>query len=218
MRLVSELQLGRHPVHTLERDVAARPWPEVATAHARMINSSQPEGCIAVSGHSLGGVLAVESAMTLEFEFDREAICILFDAPHPVQFKSEWNDIRTPGSSAATSRGPEIQQNDIRRPQQLQDSTGLAYMEVALASFHYDTGVAGWSSMSRDEKYSLFEAVTFQALGRRIDAKLMDEEISAGPYANQWNSGIIHSRNSGQMDMSSWQLVCGHPESSALCG
>ena len=29
MRLVSELQLGRHPVHTLERDVAARPWPEV---------------------------------------------------------------------------------------------------------------------------------------------------------------------------------------------
>ena len=90
-------------------------------------------------------------------------------------------------------------------------------MEVALASFHYDTGVAGWSSMSRDEKYSLFEAVTFQALGRRIDAKLMDEEISAGPYANQWNSGIIHSRNSGQMDMSSWQLVCGHPESSALC-
>ena len=217
MRLVSELQLGRHPVHTLERDVAARPWPEVATAHARMINSSQPEGCIAVGGHSLGGVLAVESAMTLEFEFDREAICILFDAPHPVQFKSEWNDIRTPGSSAATSRGPEIQQNDIRRPQQLQDSTGLAYMEVALASFHYDTGVAGWSSMSRDEKYSLFEAVTFQALGRRIDAKLMDEEISAGPYANQWNSGIIHSRNSGQMDMSSWQLVCGHPESSALC-
>ena len=49
-------------MHTLERDVAARPWPEVATAHARMINSSQPEGCIAVGGHSLG-VLAVESAI-----------------------------------------------------------------------------------------------------------------------------------------------------------
>jgi acyl carrier protein len=213
MRLLSELQLGRHPVRTLERDVAARPWPEVAAAHARMIHASQPEDCITVGGHSLGGVLAVESAMTLELVFQRDVMCFLFDAPHPVQFKSEWNDIHTPCSVAATDRMPEDLQYIRQRHKQLNESTGLTYMEVALASFHFDTEGAGWSTLSRDEKYSLFEAVTFQAVGRRIDAKLMDEEISSGPYANQWNSGIIHNRNTGQMDMSSWQLVGGHPES-----
>jgi acyl transferase domain-containing protein/acyl carrier protein len=216
MRLVSELQLGRHPVRTLERDVAARPWPEVAAAHAHMIHASQPEDFIAVGGHSLGGVLAVESAMTLELKFDRDVICFLFDAPHPVQFKSEWNDTHTPCSDATIEEHPAHRPKRRRRNRELKESTGLTYMEVALASFHYDTRGAGWSSMSRDEKYSLFEAVTFQAVGRRIDAKQMDEEISSGPYANQWNSGIIHNRNSGQMDMSSWQLVSGHPESTGF--
>ena len=53
-------------------------------------------------------------------------------------------------------------------------------MEVALTSFHFDTIAAGWSGMTRDEKYATFEDVTFQATGRVVDARAMDEEISAG--------------------------------------
>ena len=50
--------------------------------------------------------------------------------------------------------------------------------------------------MSRDEKYSLFEAVTFQALGRRIDAKLMDEEISSYTLIN----GTVESSTAETQD------------------
>ena len=51
-----------------------------------------------LGGHSLGGVLAMESAATLEATLGRETTCFLFDAPHPVQFKSEWNDVPDDGS------------------------------------------------------------------------------------------------------------------------
>ena len=54
--------------------------------------------------------------------------------------------------------------------------------------------------MSRREKYDAFETVTVQATGRRVDARAMDEEISAGPYAAQWNSGFVLDEKTGASD------------------
>ena len=82
-------------------------------------------------------------------------------------------------------------------------------MEVALTSFHFDTVAAGWSTMSRREKYDAFETVTFQATGRRVDARAMDEEISAGPYAAQWNSGFVLDEKTGASDVSAWRILRG---------
>jgi len=39
----------------------------------------------------------------------------------------------------------------------------------------------------------------FQALGRRVDGREMDREISAGPYAAQWNSGIVRDEVAGEL-------------------
>ena len=75
-------------------------------------------------------------------------------------------------------------------------------MEVALTSFHFDTVGAGWHGLSRDEKYVMFEDVMYQALGRRVDARTMDVEISAGPYAAQWNSGIVQDSVAGRAPLS----------------
>tara|TARA_B100000482_G_scaffold90383_1_gene64923 strand:- start:852 stop:1016 length:165 start_codon:yes stop_codon:yes gene_type:complete len=52
-------------------------------------------------------------------------------------------------------------------------------MGIALQSFHCDLVKCGWFDLSRQEKYSLFEDVVFQALGRDVCAKEMDEQISA---------------------------------------
>ena len=50
-------------------------------------------------------------------------------------------------------------------------------MGIALQSFHCDLVKCGWFDLSRQEKYSLFEDVVFQALGRDVCAKEMDEQI-----------------------------------------
>ena len=142
----------------------------------------------------------MESAATLEATLGRETTCFLFDAPHPVQFKSEWNDVPDDGS---------VQDEDSNDDASDRESTGLTYMEVALTSFHFDTVAAGWSTMSRREKYDAFETVTFQATGRRVDARAMDEEISAGPYAAQWNSGFVLDEKTGASDVSAWRILRG---------
>ena len=142
----------------------------------------------------------MESAATLEATLGRETTCFLFDAPHPVQFKSEWNDVPDDGS---------VRDEDSNDDASDRESTGLTYMEVALTSFHFDTVAAGWSTMSRREKYDAFETVTFQATGRRVDARAMDEEISAGPYAAQWNSGFVLDEKTGASDVSAWRILRG---------
>ena len=200
VRLVRALPLGAHAVRTLERDVTSRPWPDAAAEHARRVSAEQPRGTVTLGGHSLGGVLAMESAATLEATLGRETTCFLFDAPHPVQFKSEWNDVPDDGS---------VRDEDSNDDASDRESTGLTYMEVALTSFHFDTVAAGWSTMSRREKYDAFETVTFQATGRRVDARAMDEEISAGPYAAQWNSGFVLDEKTGASDVSAWRILRG---------
>jgi len=88
------------------------------------------------------------------------------------------------------------------------ESTGLMYMEVALTSFHFDTVAAGWSTMTREEKYAIFEDVAFQALGREFDARGLDRDISGGPYAAQWNSGM-RRMDDGSIDTGSWWMLRG---------
>jgi thioesterase domain-containing protein/acyl carrier protein len=210
MKLVHALPLGDHPVMTLERDTTSTPWPEAARTHASRIATSQPDGIIAIGGHSLGGLLAVESAVCLETEHGREVSCFLFDAPHPVQFKSEWNDV--PGGGANSEEEEEGANSNSSSSDDDEESTGLAYMEVALTSFHFDTIAAGWSGMTRDEKYATFEDVTFQATGRVVDARAMDEEISAGPYAAQWNSGIVRNEADGTCDVKAWKMLRGNAD------
>jgi len=195
MKLVRALELGAHPAHTLERDVTEEPWPRASIEHAREIERRQREGPIVVGGHSLGGVLAVETALALERAGRDVSTILLFDAPHPVQFKSEWNDVPEPTDDADDDEGGA-------------ESTGLTYMEVALTSFHFDTVAAGWSTMTREEKYAVFEDVAFQALGREFDARRLDREISGGPYAAQWNSGM-RRMDDGSIDTGSWWMLRG---------
>jgi hypothetical protein len=76
-----------------------------AEEHARRIAASQPKGTVAIGGHSLGGLLAVESAMLLEAGMGRDVACYLFDAPHPVQFKADWNDVPGEGDEAGAGAG-----------------------------------------------------------------------------------------------------------------
>ena len=189
MKLARALDLGAHPAHTLERDVAEEPWPKVSIEHAEEIERRQGEGPIVLGGHSLGGVLAVETALALERAGRDVSTVLLFDAPHPVQFKSEWNDV------------PETNDDE-------NESTGLTYMEVALTSFHFDTVAAGWKTMTREEKYAVFEDAAFQALGREFDARKLDREISGGPYAAQWNSGMRRA-DDGSIDTRSWWMLRG---------
>ena len=193
VKLVDALTLGAHAAHTLERDTTSQPWPEAAEAHAREIMRRQPSGGVSVGGHSLGGVLAIETALSIERAGRRVDACLLFDAPHPVQFKSEWNDV----SPVEERDGPGTV-----------ESTGLAYMEVALQSFHFDTASAGWSTLSRDEKYDVFESVVRQATGRDVDARKLDEQISAGPYAAQWNAAMPRM-DDGSVDSSAWWMLRG---------
>ena len=93
MKLVRALELGAHPARTLERDVTQQPWPQVAVDHADLIMQQQGEGSIAIGGHSLGGVLAVETALAIERAGRELSTIFLFDAPHPAQFKPDWNDL-----------------------------------------------------------------------------------------------------------------------------
>ena len=196
MKLVRALELGAHPAHTLERDVTQEPWPRASIEHAREIERRQREGPIVVGGHSLGGVLAVETALALERAGRDVSTILLFDAPHPVQFKSEWNDV------------PVEPTDDDDDDDENAESTGLMYMEVALTSFHFDTVAAGWSTMTREEKYAIFEDVAFQALGREFDARGLDRDISGGPYAAQWNSGM-RRMDDGSIDTGSWWMLRG---------
>jgi|TARA_B110000003_G_scaffold276175_1_gene321315 acyl carrier protein len=197
IRLVSSLPLGVHAVLTLERDACAEPWPTLAAGHAQQIahhelNAVDVNIPTALGGHSLGGVLAMETASWLETKFSRKTLTILFDAPHPMQFKPDWNT--NPEDCDANTAVL---------------STGLTYMGIALQSFHCDLVKCGWFDLSRQEKYSLFEDVVFQALGRDVCAKEMDEQISAGPFSAQWNSGIIRDEKNNACDVSAWKVLRG---------
>jgi hypothetical protein len=194
MRLINTLNLGHHPVITLERDTTEQAWPDAAEVHAEVINKEQSQGIITLGGHSLGGVLAVETAISLELLGREVGVVLLFDAPHPVQFKSEWSI-----ESSTNSMCPNT-------------SKGLEYMEIALTSFHFDTAAAGWGNLDKVQKYSIFEDVMFQALGREIDARDLDEKISGGPYADQWNSGIARNPRKRTCDVSTWKLLRGSDE------
>lgn len=190
-KLTNALELGMHPCRTLERDVTEQPWPEVALEHAIEIMSMQSEGQIVVGGHSLGGLLAVETALAIERGGREVASIFLFDAPHPVQFKPDWNNIPTCDED--------------------EESTGMTYMEVALTSFHFDTAAAGWSTLSKEERYDLFESVALQAVGRKFDARKLDEDISGGPYAAMWNSGM-KKMDDGSIDAGAWLMLRGKEE------
>ena len=54
----------------------------------------------------------------------------------------------------------------------------------------------------------MFESVAFQAVGREFDAKKLDEDISRGPYAAQWNSGMPLMED-GSIDSGAWWMLCG---------
>lgn len=197
MRLVSSLYLGAHPVLTLERNSHAEPWPMLAAGHAHQIaqhevNAVKVNIPTVLGGHSLGGVLAMETASRLENDYFRKAVMLLFDAPHPVQFKPDWHNISDDCDGDIASW-----------------STGLTYMGIALQSFHCDLLKCGWFELSQNEKYSLFEDVIFQALGRVVCAREMDEQISAGPFAAQWNSGIVRDETNCTCDVSAWKMLQG---------
>ena len=194
MRLINTLNLGHHPVITLERDTTKQAWPNAAEVHAQTIMKQQRRGIITLGGHSLGGVLAIETAVSLELCGREVGVVLLFDAPHPVQFKSEWGIESSSNLDCSNT------------------STGLEYMEIALTSFHFDTTAAGWRNLDKIQKYSIFEDVMFQALGREIDARDLDEQISGGPYADQWNSGITRNPHNRTCDVSNWKLLRGSDE------
>jgi len=91
----------------------------------------QSRGIITLGGHSLGGVLAIETAVSLELCGREVGVVLLFDAPHPVQFKSEWGIESSSNLDCSNT------------------STGLEYMEIALTSFHFDTTAAGWRNLDK---------------------------------------------------------------------
>ena len=75
-----------NPVFTLERNVELT-WPVNAQNHVEQILAIQESGPYLLGGHSLGGILAIESAILLEDLGHEVGQVFAWDSPQPTQFK-----------------------------------------------------------------------------------------------------------------------------------
>ena len=147
------------PIYTLERDEET-PWPELCVRHAEQVRAVQPQGPYLLGGHSLGGLLALETAVVLEASGCEVGAIFLFDSSHPSQFKVEWLEAPEPGERLLSPR-----------------AYALSYMQVIMRALHFDFAEVQWERLSTEDKFTMFEDLTWQALGKRYSA----EEFAGAP-------------------------------------
>ena len=187
------------PIITLERDDDT-PWPILAQAHAEVMLSSQPGRELLMGGHSLGGLLALETAIHLEERGRTVGAVFLMDSSHPNQFKPSWMD---PTDNVVHGSDTSRHRRRVRRT--------LEQLEVQMRSLNFDFDDVGWRALDDEEKLRVFEDLTYQALGRHYDMnELVDRLGGDKPMAEMWSSGITRSP-SGRMDTSSWRLMSAGP-------
>ena len=86
LTLIKALPTYGNPVFTLERNVELT-WPVNAQNHVEQILAIQESGPCLLGGHSLGGILAIESAILLEDLGHEVGQVFAWDSPQPTQFK-----------------------------------------------------------------------------------------------------------------------------------
>lgn len=124
-------------VVSLERDEDT-PWPTLAERHADRIELLQPVGPVLLGGHSLGGLLAAETAVVLEQRGRTVGALFLFDSSHPQQFKPEWTEPAKP-PPGETEAGKRVRTR----------SRALRWLEITLRSMGVDLNELGWPTMSQ---------------------------------------------------------------------
>lgn len=135
-------------------------------------------------------------------------VVFLFDSAHPQQFKVEWMDTPMPGGVAGGDGGSGSGSGGVpASPRQY----ALNYMSVIMRALHFDFEEVGWDDLSIDEKFRIFEDLTYQALGKHYDANAFADSLdSSKPMAEHWKSGIVRKAD-GSLDTSAWRLLAGNP-------
>jgi len=168
LTLIKALPTYGNPVFTLERNVELT-WPVNAQNHVEQILGIQPSGPYLLGGHSLGGILAIESAIILESLGHEVGQVFAFDSPQPTQFKKfEMPPPPEPvegDGGDGDGAGAGVDGNTV-------------HLETVMRSYHYDYEAEGWADMNMVQRFKLFEDVVFQSTGRKVDAQKM---VSFGP-------------------------------------
>jgi hypothetical protein len=141
--LREEVRGGAQPIVTLERDENT-PWPLLAAAHALQVAEMQPTMPFLLGGHSLGGLLAIQTARLLEEAGRTVGVVFLVDSPHPIQFKAEWTD------EVAAQSGSVSEQTEAKRQHALQQ------LEIMMRSIAFDFDEVGWAKLNSEEKLQIF--------------------------------------------------------------
>jgi hypothetical protein len=153
LSLTKELEVAlptwNQAIVTLKRDSNTL-WPTLAAAHAKQVTSLQPDGRYLLGGHSLGGLLALETAICLEHAH-RESVGVVFllDSSHPQQFKVEW--LETPPDAVDTTKQHDEKEHALRQ------------VMVMMKAVNFDFDDVHWKALKIDEKFKVFEDLSFQA-------------------------------------------------------
>ncbi|KAK3257036.1 hypothetical protein CYMTET_33859 [Cymbomonas tetramitiformis] len=189
LTLIKALPTWGQPIFTLERNIELT-WPENARKHCEQILAIQDRGPYILGGHSLGGLLAIESGILLEQMGHEVAMVIAFDSPHPMQFKRF-------DQAGAAGGGDEVSQADI--------DGNTVHMETVMRSYHYDYESKGWADMTLPERFALFEDVVFQSTGRKVNAAKMVFESRFG--FDMVDFGEVDEN--GEVSVGGWALFSG---------
>jgi 3-oxoacyl-(acyl-carrier-protein) synthase/acyl carrier protein len=210
--LETELPSWNQAIFTLERDEQT-PWPELAAAHASHMVTVQPCGPFVLGGHSLGGLLGLETATCLEESGSEVGVVFLVDSSHPQQFKVDWLDASEPmgeeGPGAAAAHDNKTH--------------ALKQLTIMMKALAFDFEEVGWDALSTDEKFRVFEDLSYQvrgcgrqprrlsrssgashltrplparvqALGKQYNTEELVEQLgSTKPLAEIWKSGIART-------------------------
>ena len=153
--LESELPGWNQSIFTLERDTET-PWPELAAAHALHMLTLQPQGPYVLGGHSLGGLLGLETAVCLEQAGNAVGVVLLMDSSHPQQFKVEWMD-------ASDATGEDGAPHDAK-------AHALTQLTIMMKALAFNFEEVGWDALTTDEKFRIFEDLSYQARAARAAA------------------------------------------------
>lgn len=190
LTLIRGLPTWGQPIFTLERDIELT-WPQNAQKHYEQILRIQSVGPFMIGGHSLGGLLAVETGLIFEQMGENVAAVLAFDAPNPMQFKRFDDD------SALDSAMSEVSEAD--------SNFNTVHMETVMRSYHYDFESQGWAEMSMAERFNFFEDVVFQSTGRKINAAKMVFESRFG--FDMIDFGEVDEN--GEVSVGAWTIFSG---------
>jgi thioesterase domain-containing protein len=146
--LEAELRAWNQPIITLERDTETL-WPTLAATHAQHMAALQPEGAYVLGGHSLGGLLAFETAVCLERARSTVGAVFLLDSSHPQQFKVEWMDEAFDPLDVAMTHD--------------EKEHALKQLTIMMKALNFNFDEVRWEGLKTEEKFKVFEDLSFQA-------------------------------------------------------